>query len=94
MVLGWQRPPRSFTQWEINMEQGTRCAFCGKVLDAQTAEHGTSGEIEGVIWVCDFRCFLRFLAKRRYSACNLCGVATTRPHSHPEYEMSVWFPPN
>ena len=25
--------------------------------------------------------------------CTLCGVHTARPHGHPQYEESCWFPP-
>jgi hypothetical protein len=25
--------------------------------------------------------------------CTICNVKTSRPHSHPQYEMSCWFPP-
>lgn len=25
--------------------------------------------------------------------CNICHLAGSRPHAHPAYELSMWFPP-
>lgn len=48
--------------------------------------------MQKVVWYSKAEKMYMEISHDEHGQCTICGLTGSRPHAHPAYELSMWFP--